>query len=136
MRALHIVKTSEGAVWAARLAGVLVKSGVEVHVALPSLRGSAVEMWKQAGALVHHFDINVSPSTLRSIPAVIKGIRRLVESVRPDLIHTYFVANTVLLRWALGPSHSIPRVYHVAGPLQARPQRVGQVDVGRVVGVV
>jgi glycosyltransferase involved in cell wall biosynthesis len=128
-RVLYIVKTSEGAVWAARLAGVLVRAGVEVHVALPDFRGAAVEDWRQAGASLHRCDLNVPVSAPHRLSAVLKSTRELVRFVSPDLLHTFFVANTLVLRWALGKDHRIPRLYHVAGPLHLEhaPYRIADV---------
>jgi hypothetical protein len=42
MRVLHVVKTSEGARWAARQAGVLNRLGFDIHAAVPSMAGAAM----------------------------------------------------------------------------------------------
>jgi glycosyltransferase involved in cell wall biosynthesis len=117
MRVLHVVKTSDGAVWAAREAAELVRSGVDVHVAVPSLRGAAMEEWRRSGAKLHVCDLDLPARTPWRMPAAVRAARGLVDAVAPDLIHTHFVGNTLLLRQALGKRHPIPRVFQVPGPL-------------------
>lgn len=115
MRALHLVKTGAGATWAVEQAAVLGRLGVEVHVALPD--GPRVADWRAAGAVVHPLDPALHPSRpLRSVAALTR-LRRLVERVRPDVIHSHFVATTLLVRMALGRDHPIPRIFQVPGPL-------------------
>lgn len=117
MRALHVVKTSDGAVWAARQARALRRLGIEIHVAVPSAEGRAVPEWEKAGAVVHVADLQLPVRSPARLPAAIRAARRLVDEVRPDVIHSHFVTTTCLLRIALGPRHPVPRVYQVAGPL-------------------
>ena len=42
---------------------------------------------------------------------------RLVTEVQPDLLHSHFVTNTLLMRCALGPKNPLPRIFQVPGPL-------------------
>jgi hypothetical protein len=46
MRVLHVVKTTDGAEWAAWLAAELALAGVEVHVALPADTGLYIDDWR------------------------------------------------------------------------------------------
>jgi glycosyltransferase involved in cell wall biosynthesis len=117
MRVLHVVKTSDGAVWAAREAAELVRLGVDVHVAVPSLEGAAMGEWRRSGARLHVCDLELPARAPWRIPAACRRARRLVDTVAPDLIHSHFVGNTLLLRQALGGDHPTPRVFQVAGPL-------------------
>jgi glycosyltransferase involved in cell wall biosynthesis len=117
MRVLHVVKTSDGAQWAARQASILSSLGVDVHVALPSAAGRAVESWRSAGAEIHTVDLNLSIGELRGIRSLLRTARNLVDRVAPDLIHSHFVSTTLTLRLALGRDHPIPRVFQVPGPL-------------------
>jgi len=117
MRVLHISKTSDGAQWAARQARVLSGLGVEVHVALPSLAGMAVDEWRAAGATIHVADLSLPARSPHHLLRSCKLARSLVAKVKPDLIHSHFVTTTCLLRLALGKTHAIPRIYQVAGPL-------------------
>jgi len=117
MRVLHVVKTSDGAGWAANLAAVLVRSGAEVHVALPRAEGRTVEAWRRAGTTIHIADLSLPVRHPGKFATVARNARRLVDEVQPDLIHSHFVTTTLTLRLALGKRHRIPRVFQVAGPL-------------------
>jgi glycosyltransferase involved in cell wall biosynthesis len=117
MRVLHVVKTSDGAVWAADQAAELVKLGVEVHVALPRAQGRTVQKWVAGGSVVHIASTDLPVRSPWSLPATMRSLRDLVSSVRPDLIHSHFFGSTVLLRLALGADHGIPRLFQVPGPL-------------------
>jgi glycosyltransferase involved in cell wall biosynthesis len=128
MRALHIVKTSEGARWAALQTRELVARGVDVHVALPKLKGRAVDEWRAAGAHLHEVDCDL-PAPWNWAPRFLK-IRELVEEVWPEIIQTYHVGPTLALRMALGRQHPIPRVYWVAGPLHLEHPFYRRVEIG------
>src|SRR5689334_23098588 len=117
MRVLHVVKTADGAGWAAAQAAELVKLGVEVHVAIPRAQGRTVQKWINGGAVVHIAATDLPVRSPWSLPARMRSIRELVSSVRPDLIHSHFFGPTVLLRLALGSNHAIPRLFQVPGPL-------------------
>jgi glycosyltransferase involved in cell wall biosynthesis len=117
MRVLHVVKTSDGALWAARQAAELVKRGVEVHVAVPSPQGSAMEEWRRSGARIHICGLDFPARAPWRMSAACRAARRLVSGVQPDVIHSHFVGTTLLLRYALGRNQEIPRVFQVPGPL-------------------
>ena len=117
MRVLHVVKTADGADWAAAQAAELVKLGIEVHVALPRAQGRTVQRWVDSGAVIHIAPTDLPIRSPWSLPVTMRKLRDLVSSVRPDLIHSHFFGSTVLLRLALGASHRIPRLFQVPGPL-------------------
>lgn len=117
MRVLHIVKTSDGAAWAAKQVRVLCSLGVEVHVALPRLEGRGMGYWQASGAALHKAKLDFPIRLPWTWPDVLTRAKRLVEEVEPDLLHSHFVGNTLVLRRALGKDHQIPRIYQVAGPL-------------------
>jgi glycosyltransferase involved in cell wall biosynthesis len=117
MRVLHVVKTSEGAVWAAREVAALVSRGLDVHVAIPDLRGAAMGEWRRSGARLHVCSLDLPARAPWKLAAACRDARRFVDAVNPDLIHSHFVGNTLLLRLALGKNHEIPRVFQVPGPL-------------------
>lgn len=117
MRVLHVVKTADGAGWAAEQAAELVKLGVEVHVAIPSAQGRTVGKWTDGGAIVHVAPTDLPVRSPGSLPTSMRAIRELVSSVRPDLIHSHFFSSTVLLRLAFGAHKGVPRVFQVPGPL-------------------
>lgn len=117
MRVLHVSKTSEGAFWAARQVSELVRLGVDVHVALPSPSGAAVPAWQATEATLHFVDCSLPVRNPASLSARIRDVRRLVDTVNPDLIHSHFVSTTLMLRIALGRRHQTPRIFQVPGPL-------------------
>ncbi len=117
MRVLHIVKTSDGARWAALQACELIRAGVEIDVALPSLDGRSMDLWKASGARLHAADLSFPATRPWLASAVIRKARALVNQVRPDVIHSHFVSTTLTLRAALGRQSRVPRVFQVPGPL-------------------
>ena len=129
MRVLHVVKTSDGAGWAANQAAVLVRSGVEIHVALPRAEGRTVETWRRAGATIHVADLSLPVRHPGQFATVTRRARRLVDEVQPDLIHSHFVTTTLMLRLALGKHQKIPRVFQVAGPLHLEHWHSRRVDL-------
>jgi glycosyltransferase involved in cell wall biosynthesis len=114
MKVLHLLKTAVGASWALRQTTELVKLGIELHLVLPE--GPMVARYKEAGVVVHIFD----PSIALKQPWVnltkVKKLRQIVEQIKPDIIHSHFVATTLLMRLALR-GYAIPRIFHVPGPL-------------------
>ena len=117
MRVLHLVKTSDGGGWAAWQAARLVERGVEVHVALPDRRGRYAGDWKTSGAVIHELATDFPVRTPWKLLGRCRDLRRLVAEVSPDLIHSHFVGPTLVMRYALGAAHPVPRVFQVPGPL-------------------
>lgn len=117
MRVLHVVKTSDGATWAAKQCGVLVREGVDVHVVVPQPTGTAMALWEQAGATVHVADLSFPTTRPWRLATLTGTVKQLVRRVQPDLIHSHFVSTTLTLRAALGRHHPIPRIFQVPGPL-------------------
>ncbi len=129
MRVLHVSKTSDGGRWAALQVRELVRSGIEVDVALPSLQGGSMDLWNTTGARLHAVDLSFPASRPWLARVVIRDTRRLVDRVRPDVIHSHFVATTLTLRAALGRNASVPRLFQVPGPLhlEHRFYRMGEI---------
>jgi glycosyltransferase involved in cell wall biosynthesis len=115
LRVLHLVKTSVGAIWALKQVRELVKMGVEVHVALPP--GRRVPDYQAAGVIVHPFHFSFSFTQPWRNLRMLGDLRALVARVQPDIIHSHFVVTTLAMRFALGKSHPIPRIFQVPGPL-------------------
>ena len=105
MRVLHVVKTSDGAIWAAHQAGVLKRLGVDVHVALPTADGRMVETWRRQGVALHFVPLDWPTRRPWTACAALRRARELVGQVQPDLIHSHFVGTTLTLRLALGARH-------------------------------
>jgi lipopolysaccharide/colanic/teichoic acid biosynthesis glycosyltransferase/glycosyltransferase involved in cell wall biosynthesis len=116
MRVLHLVKTSVGADWARRQMRELVALGLEVHVAVPP-GGPMIPAYKAAGVVVHEADFDFPTAEPRRLPARIRGVRRLVSQIRPDIVHSHFVGTTLTMRLALAGERDLPRVFQVPGPL-------------------
>jgi glycosyltransferase involved in cell wall biosynthesis len=117
MRVLLLVKTSDGAEWAALQAAELVRLGVDVHVVLPGLVGHMVREWQHSGATVHVASIDFPTKRPWLLPAICKTVRNLVAEISPDLIHTHHVGPAIVVRIALKGRHTPPRIFQVPGPL-------------------
>ena len=117
IRVLQMVKTSDGAHWAANQVSVLVREGIEVHVALPRATGRTMQQWQQTGAVIHIADLSLPTRQPARFTTVRRTLRRLVDEIQPDIIHSHFVTTTMMLRLALGKRHRVPRLFQVAGPL-------------------
>ncbi|OPL14355.1 MAG: hypothetical protein AVO39_09230 [delta proteobacterium MLS_D] len=117
MRVLHVVKTSDGARWAALQAGVLTRAGIDVHVVVPSAKGDAIPLWEQAGAVIHVLDCSLPIQAPLLFSDRARKARSLIARVQPDIIHNHFVTTTMFLRLALGRNHPVPRLFQVPGPL-------------------
>lgn len=126
IRVLHLLKTSTGAAWALRQTTELVKLGIEVHLVLPD--GPMVNKYKLAGVNVHLFD----PSIRITLPwqniQKARELRKIVEQVKPDIVHSHFVATTLLMRLAL-QGIKIPRIFHVPGPLHLEHRLYRNLDI-------
>src|SRR5438128_1442841 len=99
MTVLHLLKTSVGATWALRQMRELVRLGVRVHAAMPP--GPLVPKYRAAGVEVHEAQLDLPIRRPWRVPAALRAMRQLVERVRPDIIHSHFVATTLTMRLAL-----------------------------------
>jgi len=126
MKVLHLLKTSVGASWALRQTTELVKLGVEVHLVLPP--GPMVEKYQQAGVTVHLFDPSLSLGKPWLNIVRVKRLRALVKQLKPDLVHSHFVATTLLMRIALFKLDVI-KIFHVPGPLHLEHTFFRQLDL-------
>jgi len=117
MRVLHVSKTSDASFWAVRQVAELLRNGLDVHVALPCPSGEALTAWRQTGATLHFVDCSLPVWNPVKLACAISRIRRLVDAVHPDMIHSHSVTTTMMLRLALGPRHPVPRIFQVPGPL-------------------
>ena len=115
MRVLHLLKTSTGATWALRQLRELVKLGVEVHVALPD--GPLISAYQDVGVSTHILQTGIEIKKPWTNIARFKALRKLVDEISPDIIHSHFVATTLTMRLALGKNHPVKRIFHVPGPL-------------------
>jgi len=115
MKVLHLLKTSTGATWALRQLRELVKLGVNVHVALPD--GPLVSAYQNVGVTTHILQTAINIKKPWKNIATFKALKKLVGELKPDIIHSHFVATTLTMRIALGKNHPVKRIFHVPGPL-------------------
>ena len=126
MKALHLLKTSVGARWALLQLRELTRLGVECHVVLPERVGLA-QKYAKAGVAVHVLDLNATPLTPTFFERA-RALARLVSRVEPDIVHSHFVATTLLMRYALRSRRTL-RVFQVPGPLHLENSAIARVEV-------
>ncbi len=129
MRVLHVVKTSDGAEWAAGQVQQLTLAGVEVHVAVPNCTGRTMDAWLSSGAVIHQAGLSFPVADPSRWTATVKLARHLVEKVNPDIIHSHFLNTTLTLRVALHKTSKIPRIFQVPGPLHLEHWHSRNVDL-------
>lgn len=117
MRVLHVVKTAVGARWAYEQVRVLCSLGIEIVVALPSETEGLAPRYREAGARVVPVNLNFRAHHIWRAPEVVAACKRLVNEVRPDIIHSHHVGTAFVMRVALGKKSPIPRIFQVPGPL-------------------
>lgn len=120
------------------MAPALVREGLEVHVALLTDRQGPVPDLRALGMVTHDL------SGARSLPARARAIRRLVRSVRPDVVHASLFEATVpsqlavvgtgvpvVVSWT-GTSYSPERYAEVASAWKLRMIQAMDGFVGRI----
>ncbi|MCO4755234.1 MAG: glycosyltransferase family 4 protein [Bacteriovoracaceae bacterium] len=116
MRVLHLVKTSDGARWAAEQVAVLVQLGHEVGVVLPADNGKMIAAWKESGATLYYANVEVPVKNPLKLSERKKALLEIVDTFKPDLIHSHFFSTTILARLAL-KNRKLPIAFQVPGPL-------------------
>jgi len=116
VKVLQIVKTNEGATWAFNQAKWLHEHGVDIITILPCIHGGMAERYISNGMLIIEADLSLPISKPWKLFKKIGKIRKMINDIKPDLIHCHFVTNILMLRLALRSSR-IPRVFQVPGPL-------------------
>lgn len=96
--------------------------GDEVHVAMP-VNGILVPQYKESGVVIH--ELNYS---MRNAWGTIKKIRKVVDEVNPDIVHSHFVITTLMMRLALR-KRKVARVFEVPGPLHLEHKLYRNADV-------
>lgn len=116
MKALHLVKTSDGARWAVEMVQRLVSYGHEIGVILPSQEGKMMKSWESSGAKLFFANVEIPVKNPLEYKKRKTNFLHIVEEFNPDLIHSHFFSTTILARYALGKG-PIPVAFQVAGPL-------------------
>ena len=109
MKILQFVKTSSGAPWALQQMQELIAAGHEVHAALPA-SGTHIPEYEAAGVKLHYIQFS-----LIRLFRTIRRLRRIVDEVQPDIIHSHFYNTTLIMRLGLR-KYKIPRVFQLPGP--------------------
>ena len=109
MRILQLVKTSSAAGWAMQQMRILVTEGYEVHVAMP-MGGTLIEQYQEYGIIIHPIDYS-----LKRLGRSIRSLRKIVDEVHPDIVHSHFYITTLIMRLGLR-GYKIPRVFQLPGP--------------------
>jgi len=127
MKVLHLLKTSTGATWGLRQLRELVKLGVDVHVALPD--GPLVQDYQKHGIKTHLLQTGLDVKKPWTNFKRFKALKQLVNQVKPQIIHSHFVATTLTMRLALGRNHPTKRIFHVPGPLHLEHRLYRQIEL-------
>jgi glycosyltransferase involved in cell wall biosynthesis len=113
MKVLHLIKTGLGATWAFRQVQVLAAQGAEVAVCLPE--GKMADKYTAAGIEVFTLDFPIAPHKMFSS---FRKFRKIVNTFRPDIIHSHFLVTTLFARvYRMFYRLRVPLVFQVPGPL-------------------
>ncbi|MBC77592.1 MAG: hypothetical protein CME64_16425 [Halobacteriovoraceae bacterium] len=113
MRVLHLVKTSDGARWAAEQVKVLVELGHEIGVILPQQNGKMMNAWDKTGAELFFGNVELPVKSPWEFPYRKVFLQNIVEDFKPDIIHSHFFSTTLMARY----STHVPVAFQVPGPL-------------------
>lgn len=116
MKILYILKTSDGAEWAYKLAKKIQEYGHFIKVVLPNQNGVMSKRYLNEGFDVSFLDLSLPSKRIYTIFSRIKEYRRLVAEYKPDIIHMHFFTNVILARIALRKVKT-PRIFQIPGPL-------------------
>jgi hypothetical protein len=114
MKALHFFKTSDGARWGCEMVEQLIEQGIEVTVVLPSSKGKMIPAWKKTGAKLIYAYSELPIKKIWNFYKVKKVVRDIIKLEQPDVIHSHFFSQTILLR---SIKTNIIRIFQVPGPL-------------------
>ena len=89
-----------------------------------------MNQWRETGATLHIADLSLPVQKPAAYAAAVHAVKKLVDEVQPDLIHSHFVTTTLMLRLALGKRHRVPRIFQVAGPLHLEHWHSRHADLG------
>jgi glycosyltransferase involved in cell wall biosynthesis len=113
MRVLHLIKTSQGALWALNFVRALkaTDSSIEIFVALPF--GGRYEVdYKAVCDGVYEVTYPIGIKCVKEG----KRLRSIYNEVQPDIVHSWFTQTTLYARVFLRRERAI-RMFEVVGPL-------------------
>ncbi|MFJ2769384.1 glycosyltransferase family 4 protein [Streptomyces sp. NPDC087300] len=109
VRVLHICQPVDGGVArvVAELAAAQAAAGLRVHVACPPESPLARSLDALPGVRVRPWTASRSPG--RTLPSEVRGVRRVVDAVAPDLVHAHSAKAGLAARLAL--RGAVPTVF-------------------------
>lgn len=117
MKILNVVKTNIGATWAFnQFKYINMKDDIEIVTIIPKEKGNIKKKYEDNNMKVIESDFSLPIRRPWKIFSRVKEIRRIIKEESPDIIHTHFVTNILMLRIALRKS-KIKRIFQVPGPL-------------------
>lgn len=112
MHILHLIKTSEGATWAIRLLEEIKSEYPQITFsAMLPPGGKHFEEYRSVCVNVVEFDFSIDKNILNNG----KELKNIVNSIRPDIIHSWFTQTTLYARLFFR-DFKIPRLFQVVGP--------------------
>lgn len=125
MHILHLIKTSEGAIWAYELMRDLKEKHPDLSfsVVLPS-GGRHYEKYFSICEQVYDLSFELGTGILKCG----NKLRKIVEKVKPDIIHSWFAQTTLYARLFLRKL-KIPRLFEVVGPLHLESYLYRNLDI-------
>lgn len=127
MTVLHLVKTAEGAAWTLRLTKELVKLGMDIHVVLPE--GKRVKQYREGGVITHILNPEFTPKRISASLRNATELEKIINQVNPDIIHSYFVTTTLMMRYVLRNNKKMPKIFEVIGPLHLENPVTRRLDI-------
>lgn len=116
MRILHVVKTNIGAKWAFEQSKWLHENGIDIITVLPEIKGGMADKYEEAGMKIIKAEMSLPIKSPLKFNTRKQQIIKIVKDTQPDIIHTHFVTNIIMLRLSL-KNINIPRLFQVPGPL-------------------
>lgn len=114
MKALHFIKTSDGARWGCEMVEQLVLKGIDVTVVLPTNQGRMIPLWNKTGAKLIFEYSELPIKRIWNFGKVRNRVKAIIDDEKPDVIHAHFFSQIILLR---SIKTKIKRIFQVPGPL-------------------
>lgn len=130
MKVVHVVKDNVGAQFAYDEVEFLVRSGVDVAVAMPASKpGHMAERYRSLGVRVADVDPQPHPRDPRATIEAARRLRATLSHERPDIVHIHHVAPCVFVRGVTGRKPPFRRVFEVHGPLHLESPHTRALDL-------
>mgnify|MGYP005843836373 CR=1 FL=1 len=117
MKSTFLLKTTDGASWAATLAWHLKKEGVKIDAVLPDIKGTYAKNWQDIAENIYLVDLNIRGRQALAFRRKAEELKVSLLESEPDIVHSCFMDTTLVARLALCDVPNIKLVFHVPGPL-------------------